>query len=47
MNVVKCPNCGLPMRKTAVIRTTSDGKDVVAYACPNKAACGTIIHIVE
>lgn len=47
MKVIECPKCGLPMRRVAVARTTVNGKNVVIYVCPNKAMCGTVIHIVE
>lgn len=45
--VVRCPNCGLPMKKIAISETQQNGKRLVSYSCPNHAGCGTIIKREE
>lgn len=42
MATVYCPNCGQPMRKTAMTETLPNGKRIVIYVCPNQSGCKTI-----
>ena len=47
METVFCPNCGKPMRLSAMTERMPDGRRIQIYVCPDKAFCGTIVRKPE
>lgn len=47
MDKVMCPNCGQPMRKSALSEVQGNGKRIAVYVCPNSWGCGTVVRKEE